>query len=117
MSLTAELYTMTLNNVSNDSENYDFENIVTQLFHKERLEKSFASKLDVFQQQIRDINNFAHKYDPKTGLKTNGYRSFLKVLFDNFLRLWKGPNSYLAQIYKFEALDFTMETIPKCGLM
>ena len=112
MSLTAALYTMTLNNVSNDSENHDFENIVTQLFHKERLEKSFASKLDVFQQQIRDINNFAHKYDPKTGLKTNGYRSFLKVHNDDFFRVWKGILN-LAQIYKFEIFDFAMESIPK----
>ena len=79
MNSTTALLTMTLNNLSNDCENYDFENIISQYFYKDRLEKNFASKLDMFQEQLRDINNFAHKYDPKTGLKTNGFRSFLKV--------------------------------------
>ena len=71
---------------TSDFENVNFENLITELFRKEDLDKhkkvdklNLTAKLDFFQRQLTEISSFAYRYDPKTGLKSNGFRSFLKV--------------------------------------
>ena len=74
--------TMTSIALSNNCENINLDQFVEQLHQKNRMGKNFASKLSLYQQQLKNINSFAHRYDPKLGLKTNGFRSFLKVRQD-----------------------------------
>ena len=71
---------------TSDFENVNFENLITELFRKEDVDKhkkvdklNLTAKLDFFQRQLTEISSFAYRYDPKTGLKSNGFRSFLKV--------------------------------------
>ena len=73
---------MTSITLSNNCENFNFDQFVEQLNQKNQMGKNFASKLSLYQQQLKNINSFAHRYDPKLGLKTNGFRSFLKVRQD-----------------------------------
>ena len=74
---------------TSDFENVNFENLITELFRKEDVDKhkkvdklNLTAKLDFFQRQLTEISSFAYRYDPKTGLKSNGFRSFLKVRID-----------------------------------
>ena len=74
---------------TSDFENVNFEKLISELFRKEDLDKhkqvdklNLTAKLDFFQRQLTEISSFAYRYDPKTGLKSNGFRSFLKVGID-----------------------------------
>merc|ERR1711935_1086955 len=86
MNSTTVQSTMTSNLQTSDFENVNFENLITELFRKEDLDKhkkvdklNLTAKLDFFQRQLTEISSFAYRYDPKTGLKSNGFRSFLKL--------------------------------------
>ena len=44
------------------------------------LGKNLALKLETYHQQLSTIAEFAPHYDSKTGVKANGFRTFVKVL-------------------------------------
>ena len=44
------------------------------------LGKNLALKLETYHQQLSTIAEFAPLYDSKTGVKANGFRTFVKVL-------------------------------------
>ena len=43
------------------------------------LGKNLALKLETYHQQLSTIAEFAPHYDSKTGVKANGFRTFVKV--------------------------------------
>ena len=92
MDSTTPPSTMTSITLSNNCENFNFDQFVEQLNQKNQMGKNFASKLSLYQQQLKNINSFAHRYDPKLGLKTNGFRSFLKVRQDFLMHIPKSMN-------------------------
>ena len=43
------------------------------------ISKGLSSKLETYHQQLIEIAKFASQYDSKTGVKANGFRTFVKV--------------------------------------
>ena len=41
--------------------------------------KGLSAKLETYHQQLSTIVTFAPQYDSKTGIKANGFRTFIKV--------------------------------------